>query len=156
MNRVEHSGLREMNFGDFEGRVLDNFRDGYHEVNDAWAAGDVHRHWPGDGESPVDVDARARAALRDLGIMGISGERGVRHVALVTHGRFNKILLASLLGRGLSQCGTINQDNCCINIVDIDPCAPSDATDACVAIAVNYAGHLGDLVTGVGRKSGPS
>lgn len=142
-NRVEHSDLREMNFGDFEGKQLDSLKDGYKHVNDAWANGDVDKKWPGGGESPVDVASRARKALRDLGCL-VGGDHGVRHVALVTHGRFNKIILADLLGMGLHQCGTIQQDNCCINVIDIDPTAQIDATDACRQVALNIVDHLQD------------
>ncbi|KAJ8602049.1 hypothetical protein CTAYLR_002764 [Chrysophaeum taylorii] len=141
-NRVEHEGLREMNFGDMEGKVLEDFRHNYQILIEAWAVGDVRRRWPGGGESPFDVESRARAALRDLGIIGVNCERGVRHVALVTHGRFNKILLASLLGEGLNRAGLIKQENCCINVIDIDPCAPFDSTTACTKIVINFFDHL--------------
>lgn len=130
-----------MSFGDFEGKVKSEIVQGYDEVNQAWGKGDVDRHWP-NGESPVEVVERARSALRDLGIIGINDERGVRHVALVTHGRFNKIVLASLLGKGVDHCGTIKQDNCCINVVDIDPCASVDSTEACTEVVLNFSDHL--------------
>lgn len=149
-----------MNFGDIEGKLLEDSREEYREINDAWAAGDVECHWPGGGESPVEVAARARAAMRDLGLLGLNSERGVRHIALVTHGRFNKIVLSSLLGRGIATCGTIKQDNCCINVIDIDPCAPLDSTTACTEVVLNYCEHLTEAAVTTPEaalsRSGPS
>lgn len=157
---MEHNGLREMNFGEYEGKLLEESRDGYREINDAWADGNVGRHWPGGGESPVEVAARARAAMRDLGLLGFNSERGIRRIALVTHGRFNKIFLSSLLGRGISTCGTIKQDNCCINVIDIDPCAPLDSTTACTEVVLNYCEHLTEAAATAAEpalsRSGPS
>lgn len=138
--RISHAGLREMDFGDLEGTVPG---DAYYATNDAWASGDLLRTWPG-GEGPTQVDARARAALRDLGLIGQPPAAPPRHVhaAVVCHGRFNKIALASLLGRGVGSCGEIVQGNCCVNVFDIRVDAPVGATDAAAEVATNYQDHL--------------
>ena len=91
-----HPGLREMNFGELEGAVAaESSLDA--EVNAAWASGDVERKWPA-GESPRDVELRGRQALAGLGLLGQKDGPLHAHVAVVCHGRFNKILLSSLLG----------------------------------------------------------
>ena len=61
---------------------------------------------------------------------------------IVCHGRFNKILLSSLLGRGLERCGEIQQGNCCINVVDIDASAPVDAAAPATEVVLDYREHL--------------
>ena len=90
-----HPGLREMNFGELEGAVAAE-SSLYAEVNAAWASGDVERKWPA-GESPRDVELRGRQALAGLGLLGQKDGPLHTHVAVVCHGRFNK-MLSSLLG----------------------------------------------------------
>ena len=64
------------------------------------------------------------------------------HVAVVCHGRFNKILLSSLLGRGIDKCGEIQQGNCCINVVDVDVAAAVDAEQPATEVALDSRDHL--------------
>ena len=110
----------------------------------------MDRRWP-EGEAPVEVVSRARAALREvLELDAATGDRAPqrsRHVALVTHGRFNKIVLTALLGRGLARCGEITQGNCCINVLDIDPSAPFDDATPATEIALNLVEHLAHIVS---------
>ena len=138
--RVRHAGLREMDFGDLEGTVPG---DVYAETNAAWASGDLDRSWP-NGEAPSDVVERGRDALRALGLIGqpAGADPEHAHAAIVCHGRFNKILLSSILGRGVERCGDIVQGNCCINVVDVRVDAPAGATDAAEEVLLNYVAHL--------------
>eukprot|EP00629_Pelagomonadales_sp_RCC1024_P007115 CAMPEP_0119280280 /NCGR_PEP_ID=MMETSP1329-20130426/22349_1 /TAXON_ID=114041 /ORGANISM="Genus nov. species nov., Strain RCC1024" /LENGTH=249 /DNA_ID=CAMNT_0007280863 /DNA_START=108 /DNA_END=853 /DNA_ORIENTATION=- len=142
--RLVHEGLREMDFGDFEGTPPHS--EGYDEVNAAWAAGDVGRAWP-NGESPRDVEVRARAALAELGLLGLApGGRPPRaYACIVCHGRFNKILLASLLGRGVRRCGEIQQGNCCINVIDVRAGAHVDDLEVATDVVLDYREHLEKL-----------
>lgn len=57
---TEEPGLRELSFGDWEGRLWEEF-DG--AESRAWAADYVHRHPPG-GESFLELSERVHAALR--------------------------------------------------------------------------------------------
>ena len=145
-NSIEHRGLREMSFGDFEGKTPDEIRTDYDAVIQSWAAGDVDTKWP-NGESPRDVEARVRDALKDL--FGGKSQRGLRHVALVTHGRLNKILLSSLLGFGLHTHNDLTQANCCINVLDLLDSDDDDDDDGFAFVApvlLNYADHLQHLL----------
>mmetsp|Transcript_17244 Transcript_17244/g.21184 ORF Transcript_17244/g.21184 Transcript_17244/m.21184 type:complete len:281 (-) Transcript_17244:361-1203(-) len=166
VNRIEHKGLREMSFGDLEGKKVVANSEVYTQVQTAWANGDYELRWPGsNGESPNDLLKRAHSALKDLGILDLNTDHGIRHIALIAHGRFNKILLSSLLADyGIKRCGDIIQDNCCINILDIDPAfvpPPLFSTNAkeeekgrrtihekeraITAIKLNYIDHLRGL-----------
>ena len=135
-----HPGLREMNFGELEGAVAAE-SSLYAEVNAAWASGDVERKWPA-GESPRDVELRGRQALAGLGLLGQKDGPLHTHVAVVCHGRFNKILLSSLLGRGIDKCGEIQQGNCCINVIDVDVSAAVDAIAPALEVALDSRDHL--------------
>ena len=135
-----HPGLREMNFGELEGAVAAE-SSLYAEVNAAWASGDVERKWPA-GESPRDVELRGRQALAGLGLLGQKDGPLHTHVAVVCHGRFNKILLSSLLGRGIDKCGEIQQGNCCINVIDVDVAAAVDAAQPATEVALDSRDHL--------------
>ena len=97
--RIEN-GLREMHFGVLEGAVAAE-SELYAATNAAWASGQVDRAWP-EGESPKAVETRGRLALAGLGLLGqpVDAVPPHTHVAVVCHGRFNKILLSSILGRG--------------------------------------------------------
>jgi broad specificity phosphatase PhoE len=147
------AGVVEMGFGALEGKQRSD--PGFAEVTRAWDAGETDRAWPGEGgESADGVAARALAALDELGVRGGAasdgggdddGEpatgcapRGARHIAIVAHGRFNKILLAALLRRGdLRGCSEIEQGNCCINVLDFDMRDADDVRE----VALNFRDH---------------
>ena len=122
------SELAEMCFGDFEGQRIPEIVTAKTAVEKAWADGDTARSWPGKGgESPDDVATRGRAGLRALGLLPAEdGDRActaaaatsARHVLVVAHGRFNKILLAALQGN-ISRASEVQQGNTCINVLDI-------------------------------------
>lgn len=142
--RIEN-GLREMHFGVLEGAVAAE-SELYAATNAAWASGQVDRAWP-EGESPKAVETRGRLVLAGLGLLGqpVDAVPPHTHVAVVCHGRFNKILLSSILGRGVDQCGAIQQGNCCINVVDIDVSAPVDAPAPTTVVVLDSRDHLAGL-----------
>jgi len=76
-----------------------------------WRAGELEVS-PGGGESPVAAGRRAARFLERL--------RGTRkdHVLVVAHGRFNRILMATLLGRPLSRMDEIRQRNGSLSTFD--------------------------------------
>ena len=91
----------------------------YAEVNAAWRAAMWSESGPR-ARALEMLELRGRQALAGLGLLGQKDGPLHTHVAVVCHGRFNKILLSSLLGRGIDKCGEIQQGNCCINVVDVD------------------------------------
>ncbi|EOD12356.1 hypothetical protein EMIHUDRAFT_213567 [Emiliania huxleyi CCMP1516] len=144
--RLVDASFNEMNFGSLEGEELRGGsprREEYEARLAEWEAGRTSVRLPGGGESPEEVAARALKGLRELGALpplaAAAGGAGVpscpRHVCLVAHGRFNKILLAALRG-DVSRASQVAQGNTAVNIVDIDE------GGACTVVAVNLLDHL--------------
>ena len=108
----------EMCFGDFEGQQMSAVEKEYKETIGAWAPGDTSRAMPGKrGESPEMVAARGLTGLRALGLIG-DAPTAARHVCVVAHPRFNKILIASLQG-DLTKASQVAQANACVNVIDL-------------------------------------
>ncbi|KDO26796.1 hypothetical protein SPRG_08086 [Saprolegnia parasitica CBS 223.65] len=122
-------GVEEMGYGENEGKKLAESKHLLRAVIDQWNAGDMGAAWPG-GESAIDVERRGTAALREL------ARRSLDHVAIVCHGRFNRVVLASLLHGDLRQMEAIEQDNTCVNVLDFDR-----ATGTFTAHLVNCTDH---------------
>merc|ERR1712118_634276 len=97
--------------------------------------------YPGGGESTDMVVQRARDSLTTI----LERYPASQHIALVAHGRFNKVLLASLIYNDVSQFKTIKQGNTCINVLDYDPVASSSeskwSTKNWKPIILNYLNH---------------
>ncbi len=102
--------LYEMDFGSLCGRPVDEHREVMTEMDHAWSAGFVDRPWPG-GESPLLVQHRLRTFMERL-----RASQG--HVAVVAHGRVNRVLVASLLGQGLQMMEHYPQANAAITHVE--------------------------------------
>jgi len=83
-----HSGLQEMNFGEWEGRSWGEI--GETALN-AWAA-DVTGYTPPGGESAWQVLKRAQGALKEILV------RGQDPLVLVTHAGVIRALVADALG----------------------------------------------------------
>lgn len=108
----------EMSWGIFEGKPLDHpaVRAGIDEIKRVWAAGRF--------EQPVEA-GESITAVRDRGLRALdrvvrrhSGER----VLIVTHGRFIRILIASVLDEfGLERMEDVAHDNTGINVLHHGP-----------------------------------
>lgn len=124
--------LEEMSFGLFEGNAHELFDDQVQAIHHRWLAGDYAARFPS-GENPLEVVARGVAKIREL----MASSAPDDHVLIVTHGRFNKVVLAQMLHGGLSKMHDLTQDNTCVNVVDYD-----HATGAFSPVLLNYTGHL--------------
>jgi len=112
----------EMCFGDLEGTVLEG--DGlarYQRIQRSWRT-DPAVQLPGkNGESPELVAYRGFAGLRALGLLPggeVLRSAAARHICIVAHGRFNKIIIAALQG-DVRKLGEVAQGNTCVNVLDI-------------------------------------
>ena len=134
--RVSDERFVEMGFGDLEGQKLSDIQPRYKATTAAWAAGATGTAWP-NGESCDDVGERGLAGLRSLGLLGNGPAAATcpRHVLVAAHGRFNKILIASLQG-DRAKCSEIAQGNTCINVIDLAP------DGACTVQVLNLRDHL--------------
>jgi broad specificity phosphatase PhoE len=103
------SDLVEFDWGNWTGRPLDEEMERHVEqLRARWRAGDVGLATP-EGESPLIAAERARRVLDRL------QQSGAGAPVLVAHGRFNRILMAVLLGRDLSRMDEIRQRNASIS-----------------------------------------
>lgn len=100
--------LYELDYGDFIGRTYDDIRDEMDQVLDAWRMGFTDQPFPG-GESALLAQTRIRPFAQRL----VASARG-RHVAVVAHGRINRVLIATLTGAGLTRLEEFPQSNASI------------------------------------------
>lgn len=98
--------LYEFDYGDFAGRPLEEIEDEVEQIMDAWKMGYVNTRFPG-GESPVVAQHRIRPSADRL-----RETAAEQDLLVVAHGRINRILLATLTGKGLEQMHTFDQSNC--------------------------------------------
>lgn len=105
--------LYEVDFGHFCGQKFDHVRSEIEQIVDAWGMGFTDRAFPG-GESPMLAQHRIRALAKEL-----AADAQHRDVALVAHGRINRILIATLLGAPLSQMHRFPQSNAAITHLEV-------------------------------------
>jgi broad specificity phosphatase PhoE len=135
--RVTLNEFGEMRFGSLEGNALRGpeatdeskalFRDNNYKMTQ-----DKHVCWPGGGESTADVETRGLQGLDALTKQYPDADL----LVIVAHGRFNKILLASLLYKNVLQHSEIEQGNTCINVIDQRKDGKYEQ------VVLNYLGHL--------------
>ena len=105
-------GLRERNFGVWEGMSFEEIEEQYPHDFKAWADNPV-RFSPLKGETTVEVRDRAMKAL-DLILEKNRGEE----VAIVAHGGINRVILCELLGIPLENIFRIEQDFAAMNLIE--------------------------------------
>lgn len=108
--------LEEMDWGIFEGDPPTEQRnEAMGAIKARWRAGQ-YDHGVEGGESIRDVQARARRAMEHV----VTREAG-KTVIVVTHGRYLRVLLASLLDAyGLGDMHRLDHANTCVNRVRYD------------------------------------
>lgn len=135
--------LREMDQGEWEGRLISEVRDWAGRPSQARVDSPAESRLPG-SESMAEVAARAVAALHLL---------AERHpgeaIAVVAHGGVNKTLLLSCLGAPLGHHTRIAQGGACINIIELGGPLPR-------VTALNSTVHLdAERLCGGGLYGGP-
>lgn len=138
---VPEPGIIEFSWGIYLGRHENDVMHAMQEAHTHWKAGRVDFALP-EGESPASAWERARAALWPI------FERHARGgVALVAHGRINKIILSALVHQDLRRMEEFPQGNTSVTLLERDDDAPLDA--AWRVRYVNRKDHLAALPTGV-------
>ena len=102
--------LRERGFGIFEGKPRQEY---YNHVNESKYSRTEHR--PQGGESFADLRIRAQSFLDRL----YEKYRG-KTVLVVSHGGFIKMVLGILLKKPIDEAIRINQENTCVNIIQVE------------------------------------
>ena len=111
--------LAEFDWGGWSGRPFDGvIEQEVSSVRARWRAGETDLA-PAGGESP------AMAATRADRFLGRLKAAGPRAPLVVAHGRFNRILMAVLLGRPLSRMDEIRQRNGSLSVFEWDGAAPA-------------------------------
>jgi broad specificity phosphatase PhoE len=109
---VFDADLIEFDWGVWCGRPLDDaMEQEVAALRARWRAGDLEAS-PDDGESPAAAGRRAARFLTRLGGLPAT------HALVVAHGRFNRILMATLLSRPLSRMDEIRQRNGSLSTFD--------------------------------------
>lgn len=109
---VAEEALREINFGDWEGRTWAELQESYPYDWQKRMQDLTNYQVPG-GESLQDAADRIRPVIR-----GILQKHPNGDVALVAHGGVNRIILLDAIGAALEQAFSIEQDYGCLNIID--------------------------------------
>jgi len=104
--------LREINFGDWEGRTWVELQETYPQDWQRRLQDLTNYQVPG-GESLQEAADRIRPAIRHILARHPGGD-----VALVAHGGVNRIVLLDAIGAALEQAFAIEQDYGCLNIID--------------------------------------
>ena len=105
------AALRELDFGEFEGRTYDEIAAMYPDLYQQWMKHPTETRFPG-GESFPEMRARVIAVTRDL-----RSRHAGQSIALVTHGGVIRIILADALGMEAAKIFSIGQRYSAINAV---------------------------------------
>lgn len=100
--------LYEMDYGRFIGQGYQAVRDEMDQVLDAWKLGFVDQSFPG-GESALLAQHRIRPFAKRLAATAREHD-----VAVIAHGRINRVLIATLTGVGLTRLEEFPQGNASI------------------------------------------
>ncbi len=106
-------GLKERNFGVWEGMSFDEIKEKYPDAFDAWAKNPL-KFSPMEGESTLDVKVRALSAFNEI----VNKHKGDT-IALVAHGGINRVILCDLLGVPLENIFRIEQDFAALNSIEL-------------------------------------
>ncbi len=104
--------LRERNFGIWEGLSFEEIKDGYPEEFEAWT-GNPLKFSPIGGESTLDVRERVVKVLDE-----IIGNHNGKHIAIISHGGVNRIILCHFLDIPLENIFRIEQNFSALNIIE--------------------------------------
>lgn len=121
----------EMSFGKLEGEPRQSKLAEIQRIQESWFAGNTKAVFP-NGESLHQVEDRCFEVLHSIVQDSTFGL-----VAVVTHGRLLKILLSKLIHGNSAKMENIEQNNCCINVVDYD-----SSSKTFEAILVNDVMHI--------------
>jgi alpha-ribazole phosphatase len=109
---VRERSLRELDIGLWEGKSWAELMEEYPQE---WRArlADMANYRAPQGESLSDLSERVMPVIK-----GIANRHAGEDVLVVAHGGTNRVILLNAIGAPLSSLFKIEQDYCCINIID--------------------------------------
>lgn len=109
---VRERNLRELDIGLWEGKSWAELMEEYPRE---WRArlADMANYRAPQGESLTDLSNRVMPVFK-----GIGGRHTGEEVLVVAHGGTNRVILLNTIGAPLSALFNIEQDYCCVNIID--------------------------------------
>ncbi len=109
---VRERNLRELDIGLWEGKSWAELMEEYPQE---WRArlADMANYRAPRGESLTDLSDRVMPVIK-----GIASRHTGEEVLVVAHGGTNRVILLNAIGAPLSALFNIEQDYCCINIID--------------------------------------
>jgi alpha-ribazole phosphatase len=105
--------FREIDFGDFEGKLYGDIAQDYPEIYHQWMEHPTETQFP-NGESFVQMQARVVDAAHQL-----YGRHRGETIAIVSHGGVNRILLAAALGVANANIFRIAQRYAAMNLLTL-------------------------------------
>lgn len=108
--------LGEVDFGSVEGKSVNEAKEEMMATWAKWSLGKIDATDGGDGESGRSVLQRVSLALNSLA--EIAASNGGSAIA-VTHSTYLRILLCVVLEISLFEAASLEQKNCCINVLDV-------------------------------------
>lgn len=122
-------GLREVNYGEWEGLNEAEMVSRYPETYEQWRIDPVSVRIPG-GETFGELRERAFEAFREIALAHADSE-----AVIVAHKSVNRVILCGLLGIDIARYRMVSQGNACLNVV-------RTRKDGFVVDAVNETCHL--------------
>mmetsp|Transcript_41260 Transcript_41260/g.50189 ORF Transcript_41260/g.50189 Transcript_41260/m.50189 type:complete len:279 (+) Transcript_41260:40-876(+) len=118
---IVDASFAEMSFGELEGLVsrdpdLDPMTKRRFSTVTERVQRDIDFAFPGGGESTAQVEKRAKRALYRI----LKNYPEEKHIAIVSHGRTNKVLISSIAFEDVRKFAQVRQSNACINVLDVD------------------------------------
>lgn len=129
LSPIPHPGLREADFGEWEGLTFKQITAEQPEVLETWYSNLADVTPPG-GESIRQLQVRILETMDTL----IAGHRG-ESLLIVSHGGPIRAFLCWVLGMDLNECWKIRLDNCALSIVQMYP-------EAGIVMLLNESWHL--------------
>jgi alpha-ribazole phosphatase len=118
-------GIKERNFGKWEGMSFDEVADKYPDEFKAWADNPLEFS-PMEGESTIKTRDRAVETFNQL-----VNKHTNEDIAIVAHGGINRVIICELLGIPLENIFRIEQDFAALNLIEFHDGYP-------VARLINY------------------
>jgi alpha-ribazole phosphatase len=109
---LRERNLRELDIGIWEGKSWVELMEEYPQE---WRArlADMANYRAPQGESLTDLSDRVMPVIK-----GIAGRHAGEEVLVIAHGGTNRVILLNVIGAPLSALFNIEQDYCCVNIID--------------------------------------